>query len=275
MGDLAHDTRVEGADGRYRATLSRDWEIWGPNGGYVAVIALRAAGAATTLRRPASFSCQFLNVAEFGDVDLTVRTVRASKRVAALGVSMTQSERHILEALLWVIDDQMPGFEHLTTAIPPVAAPESLDSYDDLQPPGYPWYPFWTNVETRPVEWSEVRQPTAPIWRAWLRYRPRATFADPFVDAGRSLILLDTMMWPAACAPYPFPAPYVAPSIELSVQFHRAAPTCEWLLCDAQAPVATGGLIGCHSQVWSADGQLLATGTGQLLCRRNPMFGTS
>ena len=41
MGDLAIDTAVEGSDGRYRARLSRDWEIWGPNGGYLAAIALR------------------------------------------------------------------------------------------------------------------------------------------------------------------------------------------------------------------------------------------
>jgi hypothetical protein len=57
VGDLAVDTAIEGSGRRYRAQLSRDWEIWGPNGGYLAVIALRAAGAHTSLRRPATFSC--------------------------------------------------------------------------------------------------------------------------------------------------------------------------------------------------------------------------
>jgi hypothetical protein len=37
VGDLAHDTAVEGGNGKYRAQISRDWEIWGPNGGYVLV----------------------------------------------------------------------------------------------------------------------------------------------------------------------------------------------------------------------------------------------
>ena len=64
MGDLAADTAIEGSDGRYRAHLSRDWEIWGPNGGYLAVIAIRAAGAQTSLRRPATFSCHYLGVAD-------------------------------------------------------------------------------------------------------------------------------------------------------------------------------------------------------------------
>jgi acyl-CoA thioesterase-2 len=46
MGDLAADTRVEQVgNGRYGAHLSSEWEIWGPMGGYVAAIALRAAGA--------------------------------------------------------------------------------------------------------------------------------------------------------------------------------------------------------------------------------------
>ena len=34
MGDLAADTAVtEVGEGRFVATLSRDWEIWGPMGG--------------------------------------------------------------------------------------------------------------------------------------------------------------------------------------------------------------------------------------------------
>ena len=54
MGDFALDTAVSGEDGRYTATLSHDWEIWGPNGGYVAAIALRAAGAHSRFDRPAT-----------------------------------------------------------------------------------------------------------------------------------------------------------------------------------------------------------------------------
>ena len=45
MGDFDRDTRVESLGaGRYRAEPHPDWMIWGPNGGYVATIALRAAG---------------------------------------------------------------------------------------------------------------------------------------------------------------------------------------------------------------------------------------
>ena len=67
MGDLGQDTALNVCgDGHYQATLSADWEIWGPMGGYVAACALRAGGATTEHLRPAAFSCHYLGVARFG-----------------------------------------------------------------------------------------------------------------------------------------------------------------------------------------------------------------
>jgi acyl-CoA thioesterase II len=273
MGDFAADTRVDGSEGTYTATLSRDWEIWGPNGGYLAAIALRAAGAGTPLRRPATLACQFLSVAEFGRVDLVVRVLRGSKRAAAVGVSMSQSGRPILEALAWVVDDGSRGLQHDVTRMPAVPPSAALKSYEELQPEGYPWFPFWGNMETREINRREDRSvPGEPIWQAWLRYRPAATFDDPFVDAARAVVLLDTMSWPAATQAHASPTGYVAPSLDVSVQFHQPAGASEWLLCDTRAPLAHGGLIGSQAQIWSEDGRLIATGTSQLLCRPNPMY---
>ena len=56
MGDLGVDTAVTGGDGRYEAELSDDWRIWGPQGGYIASLALRAAGRECGRPRPASIS---------------------------------------------------------------------------------------------------------------------------------------------------------------------------------------------------------------------------
>lgn len=269
VADLELDTRVEGQAGSYVARISPDWEIWGPNGGYVASLALRAAARETAFLRPASFTCQFLNVAEFSEVALRVTRLRESKRATALRVSMTQGDRPILEALAWIIDDRSEGLEHDETRAPVVPPPDGVPSFEDLKPPGYPWFSFWKNMETRLMPEHQGAEKRDAAWRAWLRYRPRACFSDPFVDAARSLILLDTMFWPAAAAAHERPPPYLAPSLDVSVQFHRAAPESEWLLCDARAPVAAHGLVGGASHVWSRDGQLLATGTSQLLCRPN------
>ena len=104
MGDLGVDTAVEDlGDGRFRATLSREWEIWGPMGGYVAACALRAAGAATQHSRPATFSCHFLSVAKFGPIDLRVETRKTGRTATSQRVEVTQGDRAILDARLFPV----------------------------------------------------------------------------------------------------------------------------------------------------------------------------
>lgn len=278
MGDFERDTAVEGGGGRYTARLSRDWEIWGPNGGYVAAIALRAAGAAVPFRRPASFSAHFLAVADFDRIDLDVETLRATKRAASVRVRMAQQGRPILEALAWVVDD-LTGIEHDFAPMPDVPPPAQLKPIEELIAETVPVeerkapYPFWGNLESRPIDWVpwDQRRPGAPEWREWYRFRPRATFADPFVDAARSLLLIDTMVWPASCRAYPAAGSgYIAPSLDVNAHFHRLSPAADWLLVEAVAPIATEGLVGGRTHVWDAAGRLLASGGCQLLCRPAP-----
>jgi acyl-CoA thioesterase-2 len=277
MGDLAVDTTIEGTDGRYRARLSRDWEIWGPNGGYLAVIALRAAGASTPLRRPATFSCHFLGVADFDVVDLDVRVVRESRRATSIAVSMTQRGKPILEALSWIVG-AVDGLEHDAAPMPAVEAPEGLASVRDRfgdDPPG-PYHRFWSNFDERPLQWIEnwqEREPGDPSFRSWFRYVPRDTFDDPFVDAGRSLLLADTVGWPAAVRAYRSDLPYYAPSIDVTVRFHASAREAPWLLVEGRSPVARDGLVASAVSVWSADGRLVASGGQQMLCRPAALQG--
>src|SRR6266550_4309190 len=100
MGDLAIDTKVTGSVGRYSARLARDWEIWGPNGGYVAAIALRAAGAHSQFGRPVSIAGHFLGVAGFDEVIIEVKTLRLAKRAESMRVTMKQHRTPIFEALV-------------------------------------------------------------------------------------------------------------------------------------------------------------------------------
>ena len=103
MGDLGVDTRVEpagddGAGNRYTAKLSPDWEIWGPNGGYLASVALRAAGLATGRARPASLVGHFLGVAAFDRVDLDVDILRTSRFATSARVGQHMQDRpHLAE----------------------------------------------------------------------------------------------------------------------------------------------------------------------------------
>ena len=102
MGDLAADTKVTGSVGAYTARLSRDWDIWGPNGGYVASIALRAAGEHSRFGRPVSIVGHFLGVAHFdNEIRIDVKTLRAAKRAESMRVSVRQGRNPIFEALVW------------------------------------------------------------------------------------------------------------------------------------------------------------------------------
>lgn len=278
MGDFSVDTKVEpvaGAPGRYMAHVSRDWEIWGPNGGYLAAIALRAAGAEAKIQRPASFSCHFLRVARFEPVEIDVNVVQSGRRAESIRASLTQDGKPVLEALLRTAN-VVPGLEHDFAIAPEVPDPEDLKTPAELVPEGTPPpYSFWNNIETRVIqpELFGDHGAHAPIAREWYRYRPRATFDDVWVDAGRMALLVDTMSWIAAGAPHPWPRKFLAPSLEFTVWFHRAEPESVYLLSDQIGPIAQDGLMGAQGRIWSRDRKLLASGGAQLMCVPVPQQG--
>jgi acyl-CoA thioesterase len=280
MGDLDLDTAVEptGEPGRYRTRFNRDWEIWGPNGGYLASVALRAAGLESRLTRPATFSCLYLGVGNFDDeVEIEVTSIREAKRAQALRVQVGQSGRALLEAHLWVVDQDLAGLEHDVAVMPDVPAADELKSFEEMFP-DEPGPRFWKNFNRKPCRWippEEWPPPEVhPIVQQWVRFAPTSKFADPWADAARYVVLLDTFQWPAAHGAHALrsaedPA-FIAPNLDLSVRFHRAAPESEWLLIDAHGPIAEGGLMSGESRVWSQDGRLLASAAGHLLCREVP-----
>jgi acyl-CoA thioesterase len=276
MGDLEADTHVDGRDGEYHAEVSRDWEIWGPNGGYIASLALRAAGAHTEFDRPASLVGHFLGVADFRTVTARVTTLRKARRAESMQVEITQDDRPVFTALVWAITEP-EGLDHDLVTSPARHDPATLptirerlgDAYD-----GGPYHRFWSNFdECVPdedwIEDWESRPARDPDWGHWYRFVPSSTFADPWVDACRYTILLDTLGWPAVCQLYP-KNDFIAPSIDLTCAYHRARPEDEWLFAQATAKSAANGLIGCENKVWARDGSLLAVGTSQLLCRPAP-----
>ncbi len=132
MGDVEVDTKPEHlGEGRYRAQVHGDWEIWGPCGGYVAAIALRAAGAESPFARPASFFCHYLSVAAFAPVDLVVSPLRAGRTVLAQRVEMSQEGRPVLHAMVWSVGD-VEGLEHDDVNPPDVPDPDALPTRGDV-----------------------------------------------------------------------------------------------------------------------------------------------
>ncbi len=274
---LDRATSLEGDGGSYSTCLSRAWEIWGPNGGYLAALALRAAGMLAEIKQPASFYCHFLRSPDFERVDLDVSFLKQGRRSEALAVRMTQRDTPVLQALVRTAADAA-GYEHQQTPAPDVSPPEALQNTDELlaeheRPP----FPFWNNIERRPVDRRATteRQPVTTserrpaIVREWTRFRPEPYFDDPFVDAARPLILLDTYGWPAVYRMYRDKST-IAPNLDTSIWFHRFSPRSEWLLIDHECAIGHRGLLGVSGRVWNTEGQLLATGSAQLCCLPAP-----
>jgi acyl-CoA thioesterase II len=269
--DFAQASSVTGGGGEYRAQLSADWQVWGPFGGYVAAVALRALAAESALRRPASFHCDFLAVARFAEIRMHVTTLRRGKRSHALAARVEQDGAPILAASAWFIDAGMDGFAHEDGVMPAVPPPAALRSFAELAENYAEWYPIWRCVDGKPSRWSD--EPGAPVWHTWMRFVDTPSLDDPILDAARSVMWMDMMMWNAAIQPHlPGPLSHLAPSLDLSVLFHAPAPDDEWLLCDAHAPVARAGLVGCTGRLWAPSGRQVASGSSHLLCRPNP-FG--
>lgn len=122
MASLADDTCVDGRDGEYRGFISPDWAIWGPNGGYVASIALQAAGAHSMFVRPASITGHFLHVAAFDSIDIDVKTLRRSRRAESMQVVLRQQDRDVFTGLVWAVD-WLDGADYNRTPMPDVPEP--------------------------------------------------------------------------------------------------------------------------------------------------------
>ena len=270
MGDFGEDTAITGSDGQYRAHISQDWEIWGPMGGYVAAIALRAGAAEVPAPfEPASFTCQFISIAKFEPVDIAVEIRRRSRRAAAVSVRITQDAAPILDAQMWFT---IPGdvVQYDYSKAHRYGAPEDhrpISEYT-FEPSVFP---FWENFEGRPIGWIEdmaAYRGGEPEWAEWLRFVPTSEFSDPVLEAARVLLLADLPSFPAATRAFPGDErTFVSPSLDLAVQFHRLRDLGEWLLVQGVTPIAERGLLGFRSEVWNATGQILASGSGQLLAR--------
>jgi acyl-CoA thioesterase II len=264
--DLDSATRLDGADGNYRITLSPSWNAWGPNGGYLAAIALRAAGKLAHIPRPASLYCHFLSSPKFAEVELAVELVKQGRRSESLSVQMRQEGRPVLQALVRTAA-AAPGYEHQHVSMPVVPPPDELLPYDELEDERAERrrYNFWKNIEARPTQQNVRERSWRAVVRDWVRFRPQPTFDDEFVDAARSVILLDAYGWLSAWAAYRGDR-YIAPNLDTSVWFHDFRPQSEWLLIDHACPIANDGLLGVQGQVWDRQGRLLATGSAQLCC---------
>lgn len=261
MSDLGLDTAVEpGEDGKLVATVSPDWSIFGPNGGYLAAITLRAAATQATRSVPLSITCHFVKAAKPGPVSLTVELLRRSRVADSFRVRMVQDGETVAEALVWLAKD-LTGFTHRAIDRPTVLGPE----YGERQGESA-GIEFYQNVDIRilPRQSEAERQPHQ---QGWMLFLHDELGDDPYVAAGKLLVVADTAPWAAAVQVHGF---FVPRSLDLSVRFSLERCLPGWIFVDAISPYALNGVVEAHARLWSQKGIYLAFATTHIL-GRNPV----
>lgn len=257
----------------WSTSLHKEWALWGPAGGYLSALALRAIGEATSFPRPVSLSCQFLRVAKFEPAQIRVQQLRSGKRSACLRADLMQDDRVVFTATGWVAADGQVGMEHDYVPREEVPQPEALRSYEDVYP-GRGTHPFTGRMARYPIEPAPDGDLTArePELKSLFRFRPRAKAENPFVDSARAMLLIDTFSWLATYPAHPGkgPSPWIAPNLDFYYRFHRPTTEHEWLYLKSRADLAEDCLIAAQGEVRGLDGRLLTTGSTQLLCSHRP-----
>jgi len=272
MSRLEEDTRLTGTAGNYQATLHKDWQIWFPNGGYMGAMLLRAAGELSVFHRPISLSCYFLSVPKIGAVDITVTSVRQTRNAEALSLSMHQQGKPIITGLVWT-GREVEGYTHDNAPMPEVTSKDLLKSTKEMRG-GHAPQEFWNHFEQRPLSedlhWQQTVKGAA-MQRDWLAFNDQQIDANPYLNAGRFVVLLDSFGWPAAARAHSGDGRYIAPTLSLTIDFHRQS-TSRWMLSEATCPVADDGYMQVRSRLWAEEGTLLASAQAMLICRPRPGY---
>lgn len=260
-------------DGAWSAELREDWGLWGPSGGYLSSLALRAAGEFSRFKRPASFQCQFLRVGKFAPVVLKAELIKDGRRSQLIRVDIIQDERALLTSSVWGVEESLAGLEHDDHCYSSLPDPETLPTWEDIFPDEPP-FDFVSRIDQRPILTMPRAgdRPREAELTGFYRFKERHTYPDPFIDAARIMILLDTFGWLAHYPAHPSdgPSAWIAPNMDYYYRFFRPSNQADWLHMCVKAGLAHNGLMGTDGEIRDRNGYLLAAGNSQLICLPRP-----
>ena len=249
---FSRDTAVTKiGEGRYRASMSRDWWIArGPNGGYVAAVLLRAlqAEVGDPVRTPRSLTVHYVRAPEEGEVEILVSVERVGRSINTLSARLVQRGEPMAVAL---------------AAFGIVRRGPSFDDFErmDLAPPdfvpdvsGPAMVPLHQRYRRRWAIGSPAMEgtpaPTGDVG-GWIR------LVDPEpVDYVLVAALTDAWM-PSVFSRLGRHVP--VPTVDLTIHFRESPPfTDDWSLVRFRCRKALDGYLDEDGEVWSRDGRLLA-----------------
>lgn len=258
-----------GDGGAYTLHVDELWEGQPGNvfGGFLVAAAVRAAGLESAMARPVSSSCQFLRPATVGAaLNFAVVSLRRGRTSELVRVSVTQQGKPVVEAQVrTALDGDGP---ECAARRPPVSEdPRTLGSGWDtmrsqgIEPPRMS--ACWDTRFGADGGGTDYGRDSA----FWARLGDDVTFADPYVEAGRWALSLDSqagaIIRRIGAAHSAEPLPWGFSNLDSLVHFHRARGS-EWILSENTVLAGRDGLVSVQSQVWSELGDLLATAMSQV-----------
>jgi acyl-CoA thioesterase len=244
------DTALEeAAPGRWRAWAPEHWFVErGPNGGYLAALAARAAEAAAG-RPLRSLSLHYLAAPAVGPIEIASTLEREGRRYSAVSIRIEQEGAPMTLALATL--GELPDEGAEWDAAPAPAATPLTDT--ERIPPDQANVPaFMRNYDMR---WAIEHDGDLPGSGGWIRTsEPR---------------LLDAPLVAAMCDAW-MPAAFVAlgrvgfaPTLDLTIHVRRPLPPVgmaaeDFVLCRFTTRLAISGVWEEEGELWTPAGELIA-----------------
>ena len=274
MPSFAEEIVVEPAgEGRYRAHLSHDWDLFPlPQGGIVASFALRAAGLEVhdTSQQLRTCTTVFAGQVTAGELEVDVEVLRRGRSATQISSTVRNAGSPAGATVLAVYGGPRRGPEFVEAVPPKVAAPLDCRSYRDPPPEGAQTFdptPFWDRLEGRGAlghpPWEDYEPETSDV-ATWLRFDDPPLLEDRSVDPLAVFTMADRMPGCIGERLGRQGEQWFAPSADLTVHFFAPLRT-EWLLAHDRARWAGDGWASAESTLWDEDGVLVAYATQMML----------
>jgi acyl-CoA thioesterase len=254
------DTGLEPvSDGRWRAWAPDHWFVGrGPNGGFLAAVAARAAEAASG-RPLRSLTLHFAAAPAVGPLEVAVSLEREGRSYSAASLRIDQDGRRMTLGLATLAELPEDGARWDATAMPDALPLAESQPLDDLGAPVF--------VRNYDMRWALGSDGSVPGSGGWIRTsEPRA------LDAPLVAAMTDAWAPAAFVALERFVA---APTLDLTIHIRRPLPVSgmapeDYVLGRFSSALSVAGVWEEDGELWSPGGELIAQSRQLALVRELP-----
>lgn len=253
MSKFERDTSVREIDpGVFEGHINRDWWIvFGPNGGFLAAMLVKAMAAAVDdhARTPRSLTIHYTAAPAEGPVRIRPAIERTGRSLTTVSARMEQGERLIALAIGAFSRSRASAIEF--SDAPPPAVPEPADVAPGERRDNLP--PFTRQWDIRPAigvaPFTGAEGST--VTGGWIK-----PLDDHPIEAALVAQLTDAWL-PAVFIR--LTEPNAVPTIDLTIHFRAELPLpADYVLVSFQTRLSTEGFVEEDGWIWARDGRLIA-----------------